>query len=71
MFDNSITANKTMGVLTNHRTDSINWNSNMIKNPINHAALMDRKMQNPWIDLQDGMCSLQKNLYKNMFVLLK
>lgn len=38
MFDNSITANKTMGVLTNHGTDSSNWNGNMIKNPINHAA---------------------------------
>ncbi len=30
--------------IANHHTDSINWNGNMIKNPINNAALMDRKM---------------------------
>lgn len=46
MSDNSITANKTMGVLTNHGTDSSNWNGNMIKNPINHAALWTEKCKN-------------------------
>lgn len=46
MFDNSITANKATGMteLLPIAADGINWNGKMIKNPINHAALMDGEM---------------------------
>lgn len=47
MFDNPITANKKRGraeLSANRHTGSINWNGSMIKNPINHAGLMDGKM---------------------------
>jgi len=29
--------------LANHHTDGINWNGNIIKNPINHGAVVDRR----------------------------